>query len=79
MNLAQVSLFQGCKKMNKEDGEISFSFYSFSNGKDGEMNNIKPKCHIRKINSIHINLIFFNKSLVQHYSFNISVKQRMLP
>jgi hypothetical protein len=51
MNLAQVSLFQGCKKMNKEDGEISFSFYSFSNGKDGEMNNIKPKCHIRKINS----------------------------
>jgi hypothetical protein len=37
--------------MNKEDGEFFFSFYSFSNGKDGEMDNIKPRCHIGKINS----------------------------
>jgi hypothetical protein len=51
MNLAQASLFQGCKKMNKEDEDFFFSFFSFSNGKDGEMDNITPRCHIGKINS----------------------------
>jgi hypothetical protein len=50
MNLTQASLFQGCKKMNKEDGDFFFSFF-FSNGKDGEMENIKPRHHIGKINS----------------------------
>jgi hypothetical protein len=39
-----------CNNSSQKEEEFFFSFYSFSNGKDGEMDNIKPRCHIGKIN-----------------------------
>jgi hypothetical protein len=65
--------------MNKEDGEIFSSFYLFSNGKDGEMDIIKPRLEKKLIHLIRINLIFLNKSLIQHYFYKISVKQTNIP